>query len=70
MSNVQIVVDGVSVTLRTKANITTEIDKMTAAYAKKLKAGKVKGNSARLVEMATLSFFGSISHYLKGGSEA
>jgi len=62
-------VNGVEVELRTKSNLVQTLGEMTEDCSNKIKGGKIKTNANRRTEMATLSFFGSINHYMKGGEE-
>ena len=70
MSKVQIEVNGVMVDLRDKQDLIDNLSDMTEDYTAKLKSGRIKTNKAKKQELATISFFGSINHYLKGGAEA
>jgi len=69
MGNVQIDVHGVPVELRGKQDLIDTINEMTEDYTARLKSGRIKTNKARNAEKSTISFFGSIAHYLKGGAE-
>jgi len=69
MSNIQIEVDGVVTNLRNKTDLLKVIGDMNKACASKVKSGAVKTNAKKQAELATLSFFGSIAHYLQGGME-
>lgn len=69
MGNVQIEANGVMVDLRSKEDLIEVIDGMNQDVVNRLKSGNVKTNQKKRAEKATLSFFGSIAHYLKGGSE-
>ena len=69
MSKVQIEVNGVMVDLREKGDLVQTIGEMVEDYSNKLKSGKLKTNKDRRAELATISFFGSIKHYLEGGAE-
>jgi len=69
MGNIQIDVAGVMVNLRDKEDLISTIEEMNEDRASTIKAGRTKTNKNKRIEMDTLSFFGSISHYLKGGAE-
>jgi hypothetical protein len=69
MSKPQIEVNGVMVSLREKDDLIQTIGEMVEDYSNKLKSGRIKTNKARNAEIATISFFGSIKHYLEGGAE-
>lgn len=69
MGNVQIDANGVSVDLRSKEELIDIINGMNDDVVNRLKNGRVKTNAKKRAEKSTLSFFGSINHYLKGGAE-
>jgi hypothetical protein len=69
MGTIQINVVGVMVNLRDKEELISIIDGMNEDRASTIKAGRTKTNKNKRIEKETLSFFGSISHYLKGGAE-
>lgn len=69
MARMQIEVGGVLVDLRSKDDLIKVIRDMNSASSTGIKSGEIKTNARRTAEVATLSFFGSIKHYLEGGSE-
>lgn len=69
MGHVQIEANGVMVDLRSKEDLIEVISGMNDDVVNRLKQGKVKTNQKKQAEKATLSFFGSINYYLKGGAE-
>ncbi|MGZ3753610.1 MAG: hypothetical protein ACXVAY_01545 [Mucilaginibacter sp.] len=67
MARHQIEVNGALVDLRPKADLMKNIAEMLQERTDMIKAGGITTNKLRKEEVATVSFFGSILHYLDGG---
>ncbi|MBD1394286.1 hypothetical protein [Mucilaginibacter glaciei] len=66
---IKIEVNGIHTELRPKSTLLTTINAMINDANRNLAQGQTKNKAKRRAEESTISFFGSIKHYLEGGAE-